>query len=189
MGRADGEAARAVHSANTTAPQEDTTMNAPQCLTPGCTRDAAVDGEAYDNGTGDIGYYSTCDRCDTLSGSGLHAHRHSYTAVQCAANGYDPAHTWTTSTTLRPVVENDEIAAWECREPLPNGRGECGYSISRADADAHLAYARGEGFLCRTAVSASNGHGIGPQTNGREVWEAFKAMRAAYNAAHPVDVR
>jgi hypothetical protein len=156
---------------------------APQCITPGCTRDAAYDSEPPAGG-----WFSTCDRCHTLPHIGVHAHRHSYTAAQCAANGYDPAHTWTTSTVLRPIVENDEITAWECRDELPNG-GECGYVISRADADAHLAFRRGEAFLCRTAVSASNGHGIGPQTDGREVWEAFTALRDAWNAAHPADIR
>lgn len=108
---------------------------APQCITPGCTRDAAYDSEPT---TG--GYYSTCERCITHSGTGLHAHRHSYTAAQCAANGYDPAHTWETSTVLHPVVENDEIIAWECREPLPNDRGRCGYVISATDVDAHRAH-------------------------------------------------
>jgi hypothetical protein len=161
------------------------TTTAPQCLTPGCTRDRAYDSEPPEGG-----YYSTCDRCTTLPHTGLHAHRHGWSAAQLKGDPRrDPAHTWVTSTVLRPIVENDEIAAWECRDELPNGRGRCGYVISRADADAHLAYRRGESFLCTVAVSASNGHGIGPQTNGREVWEAFKAMRAAYEATHPTDIR
>lgn len=172
------------------------TVIAPQCITPGCTRDAAYDSEPPAGG-----YFSTCDRCYSLSGAGLHAHRHSYTAAQCAANGYDPAHAWTTATTLRPVVENDEIAAWECREPLPNDRGRCGYVITRAEADAHLAHQRGSAFLCRTAVNASNGHGTGPQTDGHdplaaykaqsahEALAAYKALSAAWEATHPLDVR
>jgi hypothetical protein len=124
------------------------------------------------------------------SAAGLHAHRHGYSAAQLKGDPRrDPAHTWVTSTVLRPIIEGDEITGWECREDLPKGRGRCGYMISRADMDAHQAHRRGESFLCNTAVSASNGHGIGPQTNGREVWEAFKALRAAYEAAHPVDVR
>jgi hypothetical protein len=162
------------------------TTTAPQCLTPGCTRDRAYDSEPPEGG-----YYSTCERCSMAhhSAAGLHAHRHSYSAAQVAANGYDPEHTWLTSTTLRPVIEGDEITGWACREDLPKGRGRCGYVISRADMDAHQAHRRGESFLCNTAVSASNGHGIGPQTNGAEVWTAFKALRDAYNAAHPIDVR
>ncbi|MER5754370.1 hypothetical protein [Streptomyces sp. NPDC002088] len=156
----------------------------PLCITPGCTRNAAYDSEPPAGG-----YFSTCDRCGTLPGAGLHAHRHSYSAAQCAANGLDPEHTWTTSYPLHPLVENDEITAWECRKPLPNDGGRCGYVISRADMNAHLAYRRGEAFLCNVANAASFGHGIGPQTNGHEVWAAFKAMRDAWTAAHPYDVR
>jgi hypothetical protein len=153
--------------------------NAPQCINPGCTRDAEYDHPG--------GYFSTCDRCYSVSAAGLHAHRHSFTPAQEAANG--GPHSWTTATTLRPIVTGDVITAWECREDLPGGRGRCGYVISREDLDAYHAFRRGEAFLCRTAIGASYGHGIGPQTVGAEVWEAFKALRDAYSAQHPVDVR
>jgi hypothetical protein len=160
---------------------------APQCINTGCTRECTYDSEPGFSGEGS--YFSTCDRCTTISAAGLHAHIHRYTPIQCAANGWDPNHTWETSTILRPVVQDDEITAWECRDLLPNGRGTCGYSISAADMDAYRAHARGMRFLCDTAVRASNGHGIGRDTNGHEVWKAFTAMRDAYNATHPVDLR
>jgi hypothetical protein len=160
------------------------TTTAPQCVNTGCTRECT-----YDSEPPTPGYFSTCDRCGVQPSAGLHAHRHSYSAAQCEANGLDPAHTWTTSTVLRPVVENDEITSWECRESLPGDRGSCGYVISAADMEAHRAHGRGESFLCTVANSANYGHGIGPQTNGHEVWAAFKALRDAYNAAHPVDIR
>lgn len=158
---------------------------APQCITPGCTREATYDSEPPAGG-----YYSTCGRCNTISGTGLHAHRHGWSVAQLAGDPRrDPAHTWTTSTTLHPIVEADEITAWECTEPLPGDRGRCGYSITRADLEEHAAYRRGESFLGNVASAANYGHGIGPQTDGHEVWAAFKALRDAYNATHPVDVR
>ncbi|MEU5425945.1 hypothetical protein AB0H73_10090 [Streptomyces olivoreticuli] len=158
------------------------TVTAPQCMTPGCERGASQDSE-------EGGHFSTCDRCGVsfVSGAGLHAHRHSFSPAQEAAHG--GPHSWVTATTLRPVVEDDEIVRWACREDLPGGRGACGYETSRADMDAYLAYRRGEAFLCSAVHAASSGHGTGPQADGHEMWVAFEAMRNAWTAAHPTDVR
>jgi hypothetical protein len=189
MGRADGEAARAVNSPNTAPYQEDTAMNAPQCATPGCTRDAAFDGEAYDGGTGEGSYYSNCERCSMAyqSSAGLHAHRHSYSAAQCEANGYDPAHTWWTATTLRPVIEGDKITGWECRESLPRDRGACGYVITAEDMAAYNAHRQEDMRLTRAAYN-----GASNPANAERIKEAratLETFRADWKAAHPEDIR
>jgi hypothetical protein len=183
LARATGTAGDVVVTFNGHIRREWEEVIAPECTTPGCTRDASYDGESD-------GYFSTCDRCHTVSGGGLHAHRHGWSAAQLAGDPRrDPNHTWITSTILRPVVEGDEIVKWECTEPLPDDRGACGYEISRADVEAHHAFRRGEAFLNDKAWAAHFGHGIGPQTNGHEVWNAYTAMRDAWNATHPTDVR
>jgi hypothetical protein len=99
---------------------EEHTTTTPQCATPGCTRDAAYDGERPAGG-----YFANCERCSSISGTGLHAHRRT--------------DTWTTSTTLHPIVSDDVITGYECRTPLPGDRGECGFKISRADVEAYRA--------------------------------------------------
>jgi hypothetical protein len=160
------------------------TVIAPQCITPGCTREAAYDSEPPRGG-----YFSTCDRCglSSVSGAGLHAHRHSFTPAQEAANG--GPRSWVTSTTLRPIVEGDDVVAWECPEALPGGRGECDYTISRAEMDEHRAHRRGDRALNDFAWSASNGHQGMTREQGAEVWATYTAMRDAWTAAHPADIR
>lgn len=158
------------------------TVITPQCITPGCTRDAEYDGESG-------GHFSACGRCglSAVSSAGLHAHRHSFTPAQEAANG--GPRSWTTATTLRPIVEGDEITAWECAHPLPGGRGECDYTVSREDMDAHRAHAQGDHALNTFAWSASHGHQHMTGEQGAQVWAAYKAMRDAFNAARVIDVR
>jgi hypothetical protein len=156
--------------------------NAPQCITPGCTRDAEYDGESG-------GHFSACGRCglSVQSGSGLHAHRHHFTPAQEAANG--GPRSWVTATTLHPVVQGDEVTAWECREPLPNGRGGCDFTISREEIDARAAHRQGDHALNEFAWSASNGHQGMTREQGAQVWATYKALRDAYSAQHPADVR
>lgn len=168
----------------------DTTI--PRCLTPGCTRTPPMDYEP----PGEPGYYSHCDRCSGAYAShpGLHAHRHRYTAVQCAANGYDPAHSWLTSTSLRPVVENDEIVKYVCAERLPTGdphaRGpECPYEISPEDLAVFMEWRAADSLLCHLTILAQSPHYKGDRMElAHEIRAAYVAARIARNKAFPVDV-
>lgn len=104
---------------------------APQCSTPGCTRPCTFDSEPPVTETS---YYSTCDRCGTVSSSAVgHAHEHSFTEAQAAANG--GPRTWRTATLLRPVVENDMIVAWRCSEPTEAGY-PCRFAVTADELNA-----------------------------------------------------
>jgi hypothetical protein len=158
----------------------DTTI--PQCVITGCEREPSWDSEPPSPG-----YFSTCDRCSSayVSSVTLHAHRHRYTALQCAANGFDPNHTWLTTTTLVPEVENDEIIRYVCREPLPGG-DPCPYSITAEALDIHMKWRHAEHMLCDLIIR-SNGCKP-PEDATHLIWQAYNEARAARALAFPVDV-
>lgn len=168
----------------------DTTV--PVCITPGCKRTPSMD---YEPG-GPPSYYSHCDRCSGayVSYPGLHAHRHRYTAVQCAANGYDPAHSWLTSTSLRPVVENDEIVRYVCTERLPTGDPladgpRCPYEITPDDLAIFMEWRAADSRLCRLTITATSPHYKGDRMElATEIRRAYEAARTAHRKAFPIDV-
>ena len=106
---------------------------APICRTPGCLRDAGFDSEGawWDAGGTMRGgsWYSHCDRCSRHHGYRLHAHRHTLTPEQAAANG--GPRSWLTSASMGPVVEGDTVTGYRCTEPLPYPHPQgtaCGYT-------------------------------------------------------------
>lgn len=167
-------------------------MKTPVCWTTGCERTPSMDWEP----PGEPSYNSHCDRCagKYVSHPGLHAHRHRYTAVQCAANGYDPAHSWLTSTSLRPVVENDEITKYVCAERLPTGDPladgpACPYEISADDLAIFMEWRRADSLMCDLTMTATSAHYKGDRMAlAKQIRKAYTDARTAHGRAFPIDV-
>lgn len=112
----------------------DHVKGAPQCITPGCVRDAQWDSEgALWHTDGRItggSYFSTCERCG-LAHPGYRGHSHvrHLTPAQRAANP-NAAPSWPTSAPMGLVVENDITTGYRCTAPLPHPAPEgteCGH--------------------------------------------------------------
>jgi hypothetical protein len=139
---------------------------APQCITPGCVRDAQWDSEGavwdrQGNARGGS-YFSACERCGLAApGYRGHAHVHRFTPAQAAANGGELS--WPTSASMGLVVERDVIVGYRCVKSLPYPAPEgtpCGHVEPVDTPEAELFTAGpvlGSVWGCEVVVSPTPG--------------------------------
>jgi hypothetical protein len=83
-------------------------MNAPIC--PICK----INERSYDSEPPRGGYFSHCYRCSSLITQSEHNHTHYPSPAQVAAGTYKAGHSWRTSQSVHPIIENDVHVGYRC---------------------------------------------------------------------------